>query len=222
MATMIVSPSAQGVLRLTPTYDMSTTRLTPSAPPKSQEPGALSKAKPNSSLPAHLAQIPTLQVSPKDSAILLTRAQETSQLGLVQQWTLELRDALWRGWMNLVSTWGISVMEPWERVFALFLFASLFFLLGVAIVKFPAAITYSFSRLSYYLFGYSSPSASSSLASKAALSQVCHHITTNSTNRANQVAAMARSNLTAESLTQSASGSLRHTLRNHARDSRLF
>lgn len=70
-------------------------------------------------------------------------------------------DWLWRQWYNLIATWGISVMEPWERVFTLILFASLAALFGVALVKLPGYTRYAASRMAYYLFGASRQSVAS-------------------------------------------------------------
>ncbi|CDW95150.1 hypothetical protein [Sporisorium scitamineum] len=44
------------------------------------------------------------------------------------------------GWYNFIATWGISVMEPWERIFALSLMAAFVALMGVALVKLPSCV----------------------------------------------------------------------------------
>ncbi|CDS81985.1 uncharacterized protein SPSC_00167 [Sporisorium scitamineum] len=55
-------------------------------------------------------------------------------------------DFSWRQWYNFIATWGISVMEPWERIFALSLMAAFVALMGVALVKLPSCVGYALSR----------------------------------------------------------------------------
>lgn len=60
-------------------------------------------------------------------------------------------DTAWRAHYRFIATFGISVMEPWERAFALGLFAALIALAVLAATRVPALTTYLAARVSYFL-----------------------------------------------------------------------
>ncbi|TKY88031.1 hypothetical protein EX895_003127 [Sporisorium graminicola] len=155
---MIAATRAAGLAAFSPLADPSK----PCTPAVCTDIGASctsSSIRPYTAAPEHTPRKPTRTPASAPAPGLLTRI------------VLAVCDWTWRQWYNFIATWGISVMEPWERVFALSLMAACVALLGVACVKLPACIAYALSRAGFYVFGppsNASPSTAGPAAAAAA------------------------------------------------------
>ena len=145
----------------------STTTALPAAPALVKRPSHSTLPPPTRSTPSTLPPSGTSTTSTQ--ARHRVRVTKAASPGLAKSLIFTAWDWLWRQWYALIATWGISVMEPWERVFTLVLLGSLVALFGVALVKTPAYVQHAAKRLAYYLFGsHSRRAVASTVASSAA------------------------------------------------------
>lgn len=61
---------------------------------------------------------------------------------------------LWRRRMWFESTFGLTVMEPWEKVLMLTIFAILFVLVLTGFTKYLPHLAFMHRRAKYYLWGH--------------------------------------------------------------------
>ncbi|KAH8110955.1 hypothetical protein DFH11DRAFT_1496218, partial [Phellopilus nigrolimitatus] len=61
---------------------------------------------------------------------------------------------MWRTYMWLGTTIGLTVMEPWEEALVLVTLATIFALMAIGLVRFfPQFLVTALSRARYYLLG---------------------------------------------------------------------
>ncbi|KAF6767232.1 Small subunit of serine palmitoyltransferase-like protein [Kalmanozyma brasiliensis GHG001] len=74
-------------------------------------------------------------------------------------WLIVAWDCAWKAHYRFTATFGLSVMEPWERAFTLLLFVSLIVLFVLVAIQVPALTAFVVGRVSDYIPNISSATA---------------------------------------------------------------
>ncbi|KAL5521061.1 hypothetical protein ACEPAG_8983 [Sanghuangporus baumii] len=84
----------------------------------------------------------------------ITQSEEKKKKKMYKQPDQPLAARLWRFWLWISVTFGLSVMEPWEKLFVAIVVAFILGLIGLGFVRFiPQFISVSLARTRYYLLG---------------------------------------------------------------------
>lgn len=118
-----------------------------STPPLSPSTSFSDSTTPPTSPEPSISTLPSVKVStPKLPSAPVPRKAKAKPNGPATALFYLVWDELWRAWIRFIATTGISVMEPWERAFTMFVFASLIILAIMAVARIPALVSLTLAR----------------------------------------------------------------------------